>query len=235
MSLVIATALMVSAIIGIIVVFATVRTQVDPILFTSKIQKLVLSNHVDKAIKLCNSKPHAMFPNAVKPLLIRANRPHELHLFFEEGLFHIEKMGRISRGTWVHRLVGLIGTLSLTVSVYVLGTDYDSTLIGIFLGVYVLLTSVLYALFILVDTHIVESKLCLVKIRNQLYARSNIVPASHTPRPESALSAEQLAAWKASLEALNEEYHRTRKVDPGKSPQTEYDKQAQPDGVLPPL
>ena len=42
--------------------------------FMSQIQKLIMANNIDRAIKLCNAEPHAALPKVVKAGLTRANR-----------------------------------------------------------------------------------------------------------------------------------------------------------------
>lgn len=238
MSLAIAIFLAAFTLLGVLGGIAwNLKVKVNAPAFIAQIQKLVMANNIDRAIKLCNAAPNALLTQQVKSLLCRANRPQELHLVFEEARYAVNTLrAQTSHRTWLGYVIGFAGTLSLAAAVFVVGPNYDQSLTGVFLGLYVLLTLVVYGLLGSLRKHTYECDEALVKVRNLLYRRNDVVPASHQPRPESVYSAEELAVWRESLEAFNETY--TRRQNSGESvgtPQAEYDKQADNQGVLPPL
>ena len=50
------------------------RANINATAFMAQIQKLIMANNIDRAIKLCNAEPHAALPRVVKAGLTRANR-----------------------------------------------------------------------------------------------------------------------------------------------------------------
>ena len=50
------------------------RANINGTAFMAQVQKLIMANNIDRAIKLCNAEPHAMLPKVVKAGLTRANR-----------------------------------------------------------------------------------------------------------------------------------------------------------------
>ena len=50
------------------------RANINSTAFMAQIQKLIMANNIDRAIKLCNAEPHAALPKVVKAGLTRANR-----------------------------------------------------------------------------------------------------------------------------------------------------------------
>jgi len=64
--------------------------------FTSQVQKLIMANNIDRAIKLCNAaKSESCDPpyaNAVKALLARSNRPQE-----DRDIEHQAGVGKLNR------------------------------------------------------------------------------------------------------------------------------------------
>ena len=56
------------------VIFLFFRYNINGSAFMAQIQKLVMANNIDRAIKLCNAAPNAALPRIVKAGLTRANR-----------------------------------------------------------------------------------------------------------------------------------------------------------------
>jgi hypothetical protein len=53
--------------------YAFFRANINSTAFMAQIQKLIMANNIDRAIKLCNAEPHAVLPRVVKAGLTRAN------------------------------------------------------------------------------------------------------------------------------------------------------------------
>ena len=56
------------------VIFLMFRYNINGAAFMAQIQKLVMANNIDRAIKLCNAAPNAALPRVVKAGLTRANK-----------------------------------------------------------------------------------------------------------------------------------------------------------------
>lgn len=85
--------------------------------FMAQIQKLVLANNIDRAIKLCNAAPSAALPRVIKAGLTRANKNEtEIANAVEEAT--LEVLPEISKRTTtlpnvanLATLLGLLGTI----------------------------------------------------------------------------------------------------------------------------
>ena len=55
------------------------RANINGTAFFAQIQKLIMANNIDRAIKLCNAAPSAALPKVIKAGLTRANKgPEEI-------------------------------------------------------------------------------------------------------------------------------------------------------------
>lgn len=85
--------------------------------FMAQIQKLVMANNIDRAIKLCNAAPSAALPKVIKAGLTRANKgPEEIQNAVEEAT--LETVPIVTKRTTVLQqianiatLMGLLGTI----------------------------------------------------------------------------------------------------------------------------
>ena len=85
--------------------------------FMAQIQKLILTNNIDRAIKLCNAAQQAALPRVIKAGLTRANKNEdEIGDAIEEAT--LEVLPEINRGTSMlpnianlATLLGLLGTI----------------------------------------------------------------------------------------------------------------------------
>ena len=57
--------------------FVLFRANINGTAFMAQVQKMVMANNIDRAIKLCNSEPNAALPRVLKAGLSRANRSEE--------------------------------------------------------------------------------------------------------------------------------------------------------------
>jgi biopolymer transport protein ExbB len=85
--------------------------------FMAQVQKLIMSNNIDRAIKLCNSAPNAALARVIKAGLTRCNRgQREIARALEESVMEVTPMVAKRVPTlWslanVATLIGLIGTI----------------------------------------------------------------------------------------------------------------------------
>src|SRR5262245_48028539 len=93
------------------------RYNINASAFMAQVQKLVMANNIDRAIKLCNAAPSAALPKVVKAGLTRANKGAvEIQNAMEEAT--LEVVPEIQKRTpmlWtianLATLIGLLGTI----------------------------------------------------------------------------------------------------------------------------
>ncbi|HSI05889.1 MAG: MotA/TolQ/ExbB proton channel family protein [Myxococcota bacterium] len=85
--------------------------------FMAQIQKLVLTNNIDRAIKLCNASPQAALPRVIKAALTRANKGEvEIENALEEASVEVlrdigKRIPILPNLANVATLCGLLGTI----------------------------------------------------------------------------------------------------------------------------
>jgi biopolymer transport protein ExbB len=98
-------------------IFLFFRYNINATAFMAQIQKLVMANNIDRAIKLCNAAPNAALPKVIKAGLTRANKGEvEIQNAVEEATLevipHIQKRTPALQGVAnVSTLLGLLGTI----------------------------------------------------------------------------------------------------------------------------
>lgn len=85
--------------------------------FMAQIQKMVLANNIDRAIKLCNAQPHAALSRVLKAGLTRANRSElEIQNAVDEATLEVlpdlqKRTAFLSMIANIATLMGLLGTI----------------------------------------------------------------------------------------------------------------------------
>lgn len=93
------------------------RANLNGASFFAQIQKFILANNVDRAIKLCHAEPNAALARALKAALARANRSEsEIQSAAEETVLEVfpllaRRTGYLSMLANVATLLGLLGTI----------------------------------------------------------------------------------------------------------------------------
>ncbi|MEE2959912.1 MAG: MotA/TolQ/ExbB proton channel family protein [Myxococcota bacterium] len=106
--------------VGIIVeriIFLFFKYNINANQFMAQVQKLVMANNIDRAIKLCNAAPSAALPRVIKAGLTRANKGElEIANAIEEA--SLEVLPNITKRTPslqsvanIATLLGLLGTI----------------------------------------------------------------------------------------------------------------------------
>ena len=106
--------------IGLIIerfIFLFFKYNINGAAFMAQIQKLVMANNIDRAIKLCNAAPSAALPKVVKAGLTRANKGEmEIANAIEEA--SLEVIPKVQKRTNllqsianVATMLGLLGTI----------------------------------------------------------------------------------------------------------------------------
>ena len=85
--------------------------------FMAQIQKLVMANNIDRAIKLCNAAPSAALPKVIKAGLTRANKGEiEIANAVEEATLEVipnitKRTATLQQVANIATLLGLLGTI----------------------------------------------------------------------------------------------------------------------------
>lgn len=93
------------------------RANINATAFMAQIQKLIMANNIDRAIKLCNAEPHAALPRVVKRGLTRANRSEkEIENAIDEATLEVgpliaKRTAYLAMLANVATLTGLLGTI----------------------------------------------------------------------------------------------------------------------------
>jgi biopolymer transport protein ExbB/TolQ len=93
------------------------RANINSTAFMAQIQKLIMANNIDRAIKLCNAEPHAALPRVVKAGLTRANRTEkEIENAIDEAILEVgpkvnKRTSYLAMLANVATLLGLLGTI----------------------------------------------------------------------------------------------------------------------------
>ena len=99
--------------LGVIIerfIFLYFKYNINASAFMAQIQKLVMANNIDRAIKLCNAAPSAALPKVIKAGLTRANKgPDEIQNAVEEATLEVVPM--VTKRTTVLQQVANIATL----------------------------------------------------------------------------------------------------------------------------
>ena len=93
------------------------RANINGTAFYAQIQKLIMANNIDRAIKLCNAEPNAALPRILKAGLTRANRSdNEIQNAVDESVLEVfpqltKRTGYLAMLANVATLTGLLGTI----------------------------------------------------------------------------------------------------------------------------
>ena len=106
--------------IGLIIerfIFLFFKYNINAQAFMAQIQKMVMANNVDRAIKLCNAAPSAALPKVVKAGLTRANKGEiEIQNAVEEATLEVvpqimKRTPALQALANIATLLGLLGTI----------------------------------------------------------------------------------------------------------------------------
>ena len=93
------------------------RANINATAFMAQIQKLIMANNIDRAIKLCNAEPHAALPKVVKAGMTRANRTEkEIENAIDEATLEVgplvnKRTAYLAMLANIATLTGLLGTI----------------------------------------------------------------------------------------------------------------------------
>lgn len=93
------------------------RASINGTAFMAQVQKLIMANNIDRAIKLCNAEPNAALPRVLKAGLTRANRGDiEIQNAVDEAVLEVfpqlqKRTPYLPMLANVATLTGLLGTI----------------------------------------------------------------------------------------------------------------------------
>ncbi|HBK35041.1 hypothetical protein A2239_00040 [Candidatus Uhrbacteria bacterium RIFOXYA2_FULL_40_9] len=198
--------------------------------FFGLIQKLVMANNIDRAIKLCNYKPKTFVANMIKHLLVHANRVHEIDLCCEEAQMTLKALNPLKDTLgWSGLLVAFFTQLIFLANV----TNLFSYKYSWIIFVVTILSNVVSMYIYRKIKHNIDSGLIyIIQLRNLLLARRHMVLKHRQPR---MMTAEEVKEWRARMDAFTKEMAETPKTQRAHSVEEEYRRRADDDGVLPEL
>jgi biopolymer transport protein ExbB/TolQ len=114
--------ILVSAIFALAIAFERIyyvvfRANINGTAFMAQVQKLIMANNIDRAIKLCNAEPNAALPRVLKAGLTRANRSEvEIQNAVDEAVLEVfpllnKRSSYLPMLANVATLTGLLGTI----------------------------------------------------------------------------------------------------------------------------
>lgn len=196
-----------------------------------QITKLVRANNIDRAVRLCSSGASPVL-KATRGLLVRAQRPYSLNLAYHEELGQLRFLeNRWSFHALIRAALHFGATVALLAILHV--GARESTLVNWCIGITVVALMIGNAASLRMGSYLRSAQAYLLRVRNTLYACAEYVPPED--RPSRKMTADELAAWRASMEALEREVADQKGRGEDVQAAAVHDARVQPDGVLPPL
>lgn len=201
--------------------------------FGKQVKLLLMANNVDRAIKLCNTIPRHPVCQAVKNLLIHANRIYSLELAYQESVLFLKKGKALLRfrvGVFMLLWASIVG---MALSLIVLGPEKgpEKTWIYICMGVYVVGNLIVSGLTAGEASCIKKGLDLITEVRTALYLRNGeYLPPPLKPRKATP---EEVTAWRNSMDGFETEMKAKRTTGEKFDINDEYDKKAGDDGILP--
>ncbi len=99
------------------IIFLVFKYNINGEAFMEQVQKLVMQNQIDRAIKLCNAAPAAALPRVIRAGLTRANKSEmEIQSAVEEAILDVlpglkKRTDNLQHIANIAVLVGLVGTV----------------------------------------------------------------------------------------------------------------------------
>ncbi len=98
-------------------IFLFFKYNINAEAFMSRVQKMVMADNIDRAIKLCNAAPSRALPKVIKAGLTRANKGEvEIQNAIEEASLEVvpqvqKRVGALNALANIATLLGLLGTI----------------------------------------------------------------------------------------------------------------------------
>jgi biopolymer transport protein ExbB/TolQ len=154
------------------------RADINGTAFYSQIQKLIMANNIDRAIKLCTAEPNRALARVLKSGLSRANRSEgEIQAAVDESLLEVyptlsKRMPYLGMLANVATLLGLLGTIQGLIAAFEAvahaSAETKQTLLasGISVAMFTTLAGLVVAIPILTMASIVQGRI--TKIQDEV-------------------------------------------------------------------
>jgi biopolymer transport protein ExbB len=162
------------------------RANINGTAFFAQIQKLIMANNIDRAIKLCNAEPNAALPRVLKSGLTRANRGDvEIENAINESQLEVNPMltkrtPYLSMLANVATLTGLLGTIQGLIQAFEAvdnanaAAKSDMLAAGIAVAMFTTMMGLLVAIPTLVLASIIQNKTTKILDEVDLYSVKTI-------------------------------------------------------------
>jgi biopolymer transport protein ExbB/TolQ len=175
------------------VIFLFFKYNINGEVFMTQIQKLVMSNNIERAIKLCNAAPSAALPRVIKAGLTKANRSElEIQNAVEEAILDVipglkKRTDNLQHIANIATMLGLIGTVSGLIRAFaaiamaapdqkanILSKGISEAMLNTFFGLSIAVTCIVGHLFLSNVTRKIIDELdqYSVKLENMLATRN---------------------------------------------------------------
>lgn len=218
-----------SAVLAIAALWLKCQVKLDRL--HDQLTKLIRANNIDRAIRLCGSASLPALEGS-KALLVRVHRPHSLNLVYHEELAKLRSLEeRWNARAVLRAFLQLGGTVAL-LALLSAGAR-ESAVVHWSIGITVVALLIANTANDRIRAYLRAVQVYLLRLRNTLYAAAEYVPPED--RPLRKMTAEELAVWRASMEALEREVADQKGQGEDVKAADVHDARVQPDGVLPPL
>ncbi len=162
------------------------RANINGTAFFAQVQKLIMANNIDRAIKLCNAEPNAALPRVLKSGLTRANRGEmEIQNAVEEAVYEVfpqldKRTPYLNKLANLATLTGLLGTIQGLIlafeAVAHASAETKQTLLasGISVAMFTTMSGLIVAIPTIILEAIVVNKTQKIKDEVDLYALKTV-------------------------------------------------------------
>jgi biopolymer transport protein ExbB/TolQ len=162
--------------------YIMVRANINGTAFYAQIQKLIMANNIDRAIKLCNAEPNAALPRVLKSGLTRANRGDmEIENAINESQLEVnpaltKRTPYLSMLANVATLTGLLGTIQGLIQAFdavdSTNAETKSTMLakGIAVAMFTTMMGLLVAIPVLILASVIQNKTTKILDEVDLYS-----------------------------------------------------------------
>lgn len=208
----------------------TFRWNINVYAFMQQLEKLIMANNIDRAIKICNAEPIALLPKVIKSLLTRANRAYALLLTHEQAMAELRATVATYRTFGTAMFVAFMFALSILA--LGLGQGLEGQELQILQGCMVAAAAGIALTWfnqMRVNRHVHVIGAASLEIRDMLYKRGNYKPPQYEP---VEMTDEEIAEWRRSMDYVESE---AVKVGPGTAADLHDSMVNRRTGALPPL
>jgi len=166
--------------------YILLRANINGTAFFAQVQKLIMANNIDRAIKLCNAEPNAALPRVLKAGLTRANRGElEIQNAVDEAVMEVfpqldKRTMYLNKLANMATLTGLLGTIQGLIMAFEAvahaSAETKQTLLaaGISTAMFTTMTGLIVAIPTILLDSIIQNKTTKIKDEVELYALKTV-------------------------------------------------------------